>query len=49
MERTMTMEAALVAERNGTVRRIISLEGIAHAALASRKIRRRSKYFKTKS
>lgn len=37
MKRTMTVEAALVAERNGTVRRILSLEGIAHAALACRK------------
>lgn len=37
MERTMTVEAALVAERNGTVRRILSLEGIAWAALTRRK------------
>jgi hypothetical protein len=39
MERTvaLTQIAALVAERNGTVRRIISLESVAVAALLGRK------------
>lgn len=37
MKMNSQQQAALVAERNGTVRRIISLEGVAHAALACRK------------
>ena len=39
--------AALVAERNGTVRRIISLEGVAFAALMARKPPQKIKLLQT--